>query len=654
VKRASFIAAVILLCATPALHARDAGVVILHSEPLQNLTLDRGEARDLADGLRRYHTRLAFDALGRRFDVELEPNTRLISAGLLSGLEDEVGLYRGRLAGKPGSWVRIVITDGVPTGLVWDGAEMLAIDKLTGSRDASIYRLEDTYVEPGMMGCGTGDAQEATLATAYSSVTSELDAAFSQAPGAVDELKIGMVADYEFSSRAGASAEADMLTRMNNVDGIFSEQLGVQITVDFVEVFTEADDPFTSSVPDELLVELSNYRFATQEQRSRGLTFLFTGRDLEGRITGIAYLDVLCETRYGAGLAQGNQGVATDSLIAAHELGHNFGAEHDGEAGSVCATEIGDYLMSATVNDSGEFSSCSIDTIRPRIAAASCINPLPRTDVAIGLVEDLPEFLIGGRIDLVFDVTNLGSEEAANTAATFNVPTNLTLDSVATTAGSCDSGAGLVSCSLGAISGGGNVQVALSVVGNTVGSGTLDVSVTADEDVNLDDNARTYTVDVGPASDIRVTNVTTQSVALNSSLTINPRVENVSLYEANDVRFSVLFGPGLRIDSATWPDGTCTIGSGSVDCQRSSLAAQSNVTVEISLTATGSGAQLYTASVSSLEADANADDNSVTGTVNVTTSSVSSSDDSESGGGAMNLLWMLLAVLMRRRAARSR
>ena len=200
-----------------------------------------------------------------------------------------------------------MISNGLPSGLIWDGEEMLAIEALSAERggpaSASIYRLKDTYVEPGSMSCGAA-AMKTSLATALATVTGELDAVMAQAVGAIDELKIGIVSDFEFTRLHGDNVDSEIVARMNNVDGIFSEQLGVQITVDFVEVFTEADDPFTSSVPEDLLVELSAYRFASQDQRSRGLTFLFTGRDLEGRITGIAYQDVLCETRYGAGLAR--------------------------------------------------------------------------------------------------------------------------------------------------------------------------------------------------------------------------------------------------------------------------------------------------------------------------------------------------------------
>ena len=60
---------------------------------------------------------------------------------------------------------------------------------------------------------------------------------------------------------------------------------------------------------------------------------------------GVAYSSALCSTRFGAGLSEGNAGAMFDSLVAAHEIGHNFGAPHDGKAGSACESEMGDFIM---------------------------------------------------------------------------------------------------------------------------------------------------------------------------------------------------------------------------------------------------------------------------------------------------------------------
>jgi hypothetical protein len=372
---------------------------------------------------------------------------------------------------------------------------MLAIDAstsgLAGQRAASIYRLKDTYIESGSLTCGMAGAapEETTLATAYASVAGELETVISQAPGAVEEIKIGIVSDYEFTEAKGVNnVDNEVFTRMNNVDGIFSSQLGVQITVEVIDTFADPDDPFTSTVPLTLLRELGDYRAATAAQRSQGLTFMFTGRDLDDRTAGIAYREALCNSGFGVGLAEGVRDPATDSLIAAHEIGHNFGAQHDGETDSVCESVTGDFLMSPSVSGTDQFSTCSTDWMRQFIDAASCINPLAQTDVSIAVTNAPSSLLLGTSTDIVFDISNSGTENATNVAVNFVLPTNLTINSVATTVGSCTSGGGQADCSIGTLPGNSSASVALSVTASSAGSTTLTASVVADGDVDPNDN----------------------------------------------------------------------------------------------------------------------------------------------------------------------
>ena len=638
-KKALLIIALFLAVSAQPLHAVErGGVVVSYSEPLEILSVGPGEARAITQSA---SPRLVFDALGQRFELELEPNDRLLADDRLDA--SAIGIYRGRLAGKPGSWARIVMSNGMPTGLIWDGEEMLAIEA------ASIYRLKDTYVEPGTMSCGSAGS-ETSLAAAYATVAGELDSALALAAGAAEELKIGVVSDFEFTSSNGSDVETAILARMNNVDGIFSEQLGVQITVEVIETFATSDDPFTTSVPNELLRQLGTYRDTTPAQNSQGLTHLFTGRNLDGTTVGIAFTDALCRREFGVGLTQGSRNMVTDSLIAAHEIGHNFGAEHDGEVDSVCATVTGDFLMSPRISGTDQFSSCSIDTMRPRVDAARCINPLPQAGVSIALSGASPSLLLGTTSDLVFDVANTGTGDATNVAATFVLPTNLGFDSVATTIGSCTSGGGQVDCSIGTVPVGGSARIALSVTGGSVGSGTLNASVVADGDANLGDNSQAVPIVVDAATNLRVVNSPSSSVALDGTVAISPRIENNSSLPATDLALTVTFSSGLRVDSASWPNGTCSVGTGSVTCQRSSLAAGSSVSLDIRLTATATGSQNYNGTVSSAEADTNETDNRVSGTISV--SGGNSSPAESGGGGVINILWMLLAAFVGRAARR--
>ena len=165
-------------------------VMLSHYEPLQQLTLhtmSTGAANASQKPGSAAPLVMSFDALGRRFDLELEPNSRLLSVARQNPLLDGVDIYRGELAGRPGSWARIVVSDGMPSGLFWDGSEMYAIeapgDSIVQSSVSVIYRLADAQIAPGSMSCGSA-SMVTTGSAAMDGLLDELGA-ISQGPGAI-------------------------------------------------------------------------------------------------------------------------------------------------------------------------------------------------------------------------------------------------------------------------------------------------------------------------------------------------------------------------------------------------------------------------------------------------------------------------------------
>jgi hypothetical protein len=126
-KAFKWIVASTVLCISSILVAGESnGVIVSHYEPLQRLS---------------FHTN------------STETTQKLRGEG------PTTGIYRGQLAGNPDSWTRIVVYDGTPRGLVWDGEQMFAIeapgDSIVQSDSPVIYRLADTFIEPGAMSCGS-------------------------------------------------------------------------------------------------------------------------------------------------------------------------------------------------------------------------------------------------------------------------------------------------------------------------------------------------------------------------------------------------------------------------------------------------------------------------------------------------------------------
>ncbi|MBT8089829.1 MAG: hypothetical protein KJO01_06435 [Gammaproteobacteria bacterium] len=637
-----FVGLVFLL---PIAQAND-GIKILYQEPLEQLRMAHATSRDQQKPGAAARS-LSFDAFGKRYDINLEVNRALLDTVQRAALDGRYEIYRGDIADVPNSWVRLVIANDVPRGMLWDGTELLAIDvkrnAATGMEEAFIYRLSDLQIPPGMLACSDiGPAKNA--AELAKAVLYEVAAVTSQASGATSQIDFAVIGDYEFTSSQLLGAGAAITTRMNNVDGIFSMQLGVQLNVNRIDTFAANDDPFTDETDSGLLLdELTDYRASTPEQYANGLTHLFTGRNLDTSTVGIAYTGALCSQRYAAGITQGTHGTTMDSLIAAHEIGHNFGAPHDGTSGSACESVTGDFLMAPRINGSDEFSACSITQMQDDVNRASCISAMPGTDVAIVATSQSSSVLLGDPVTVEFDANSIGTDDASGVNVNVTIPSGVDLNSVSVSAGNCSSGGGAVSCAIGSIAAGSGETVTITAETTAVGNVDFVATVTADVDDNGNNNQATSRLTINSAVDLVATAAATTQVALDANATIRPGIENRSPIAATNVTLTVTPNADITINSASWPPGSCSIDSNRVTCQAGSLAAQSNSTLQLGITGTSEGSQSYSMAVSAAETDRAPSNNNASGQINVGTAV--SGSPGESGGGSIGGLSLLLLIL---------
>jgi hypothetical protein len=351
------------------------GLVPQHVEDLQPSLTRTSKAGDAT---------LELSAYGRHFRLQLSNNRRLARLAAGTSLQ----LYKGTLEGVPGSWARISIADGLPRGMIWDGRELFIVDAAAdavnyGAAGTVMFKLADAVLEQGAS--FTGDAVETPRdpAAAYDAMVGELRAwkHALQAGVATEGVEISVLGDAAYLARYPSEAQARdaILTRLNSVDGIFSAQVGVELQVASVDLGGDLTAGLSATtVPGTLLEELARVRQGSADLSATGLTHLFTGRNLDGQTTGIAYQHALCSRRFGASLTMAHNSAALDALITAHEIGHVFGAPHDGT--QQCASTPQDqYIMTPTFTDTSvtSFSQCSLDQIDAVLDSYACVVALP-------------------------------------------------------------------------------------------------------------------------------------------------------------------------------------------------------------------------------------------------------------------------------------
>ncbi|MGD8324016.1 MAG: M12 family metallo-peptidase [Gammaproteobacteria bacterium] len=637
---------------TPAL-AQQASIA--HFEFIEDL---RTAARLATDGPQVTGLTASFSAFGKTFDLALESNRRIES--ILGVVPSDARAYRGQLREVPGSWVRVVLSGNGLSGLIWDGTTLYGVETHPGAA-STIFRADDVLIPAGTMSCAM-HAPAADAAAMFAELSMPETA---RAAGATLNLNLGIASDPEFGTLY-TDPEAAMLIRVNNVDGIYSEQLGVQISVQRVDVFDDpATDPFTDTTDaEDLLDELAVFRGNTPEQNAQGLTHLFTGRDLGGAgdsTVGIAYVDTVCAMQqfapdgasFGVGLTQaafGPGAAMVESLIAAHEIGHNFGAQHDGEESACDAPSTG-FIMAASLDPfASEFSQCSIDVITANLPSATCLTTVANVDAGIDGQSSVATPLAETQFDYVVSVTNQGEETAAATSVQLDFDPALSVLSVTPQSGTCGPALSSVSCDLGDIPGSSTRTVTIALQADASGNVSISGTVTSADDVNASNDAFADTVTIAAASDLALF-TSAQTLTQNVADTIVATLENRSGGEASNISLTGTLSNGLQIDRVSFAGSACTAAGDllSFDCRIASLAGLSSGELSIGLTGIETGSEVITLNVSAQESDPNAANNSSNLAIEVIAAAPPSSGGGSAaqgsgGGGSLSPL-ALLALL---------
>jgi len=466
------------------------------------------------------HTRsMSFEAYGRQFNFQLNTNPAVQRA--VPADRTDIEALRGQLDGLPKSWVRMTHTRSGWRGMISDGEELYAVEPASEVADSVVqpladqsatasvvYRLKDTLL-PDIAGLcqivntdgtpyvGSEEPQgRVTAKMLVQAITKDTTNNFPNGPDL--ELKVGVVADYEFYQKMSDDPEGAIIARWDIVDGIWSGQVGVKMSLAPLTILKSASEPFTKTDPNSLLQQLRSYRRSSSAQMATGVTHLMTGRDLDGNVVGISYMNSVCNGDSADSLSEGAHSTLISALVAAHELGHNFNAPHDGEKGA-CQSTASSYLMAPQINYSDQFSACSLTQINARIQTAACLVPYEAPDVRV----EVPASLVGAVANATFTISfiarAIGDDPSNSVTANATLPTGMSFVNGTAAGGSCTAESGTVSCTLGNMAPQETRQIDLTLIGSIVGTSTATVAVASPNDYVSTNNSAQVTIQITAA-----------------------------------------------------------------------------------------------------------------------------------------------------------
>lgn len=284
--------------------------------------------------------------------------------------------YEGIVENVPGSWVRLTVEDDSVSGIIDTGQNRLYIDAsevVTRPqallREAmQLTRTIDHSVYPPAEESSRADRQIQEV------VEVEVTTGFLNKPGVISRvIRAAIVVDNLYDEAVGGRGFSQAISTINSVDGLYREHFGLALKVDRAIVLTDDETlPLGSVSLDENLAMFRDYRMnASELSNDLGIVHLFTGATTTNSASvGLAYIGSACRSDgYDVSMSLPFR---YPTLLAAHEIGHNLGAQHDNET-EICGFEE-NLLMHSDIsnNTTEEFSSCSRQAINTRLEQNTC------------------------------------------------------------------------------------------------------------------------------------------------------------------------------------------------------------------------------------------------------------------------------------------
>lgn len=336
---------------------------------------------------------ISFSALGRNFVFTLKRkhlrSDKLQLTDAQQVMERREGVtFRGTLKDNEKSEVRLMIDGRIINGFIIDGTTKYIITSATMYSDKAskdelvIYKATDIKRDPLQM-------QDSLRVPGLDKVTKFNLGGANQ----LRTIEVATDADYTFVQKFGGPDATNnfIMSVVNMVDALYERELGLSIKVVHQNTWSTPDGYTPNSGGDmsPLLMSFQDYWENKRDKISRDISHLFTGRVYGA---GLAYIGTVCQApSYAYGVSGFCGDSFTQSLVMAHEMGHNLGADH-ADSGD-CINSVMNAVLTSNVKSFCQLSRNLITSYVSQFGQClglEDISPLP-TPEPTPVPEPVPE-----------------------------------------------------------------------------------------------------------------------------------------------------------------------------------------------------------------------------------------------------------------------
>ncbi|KAM7153685.1 zinc metalloproteinase-disintegrin-like NaMP isoform 2-T2 [Macrochelys suwanniensis] len=254
--------------------------------------------------------------------------------------------------------------------------------KLTDSEEHAVFKYESLEDVEGPKTCGvtntTWELEDPIKKSSRSSTSLEKQE-YLKARKYVEVYIVVDNAAYRKYNRNMTSIRTRVFEIINYINMVY-KAINIHVALIGLEIWS-AGDPFTvNSSAGTTLDKFSAWRQSDLlKRKNNDNAQLLTAIDFDGPTVGLAFVGTICSSTHSSGIVQDhNNNPISIGATMAHEMGHNFGMNHDT---SFCKCNSGSCVMAAQLsyNTPKDFSTCSLQDFQKYILdrTPACITNMP-------------------------------------------------------------------------------------------------------------------------------------------------------------------------------------------------------------------------------------------------------------------------------------